>query len=157
MDATRHISAPDARIVLRFVSGDDPLMRRVAELCYETLHRPFGVERNDSWGEMDPESVHLVALDGERLAGYARLLFEGRWGHVRQVTVRAGYRRRGIASSLVKTLTDEARRHGSDGVYLNARRRAAGMYERLGFRVVGGTFRMPRTWLPHVRMELPLR
>jgi hypothetical protein len=30
-------------ITLRCVAGDDPLMREVADLCYETLHRPFDV------------------------------------------------------------------------------------------------------------------
>jgi ribosomal protein S18 acetylase RimI-like enzyme len=157
MDSSHDSAAPDPGVVLRFVSGDAPVMRRVADLCYDTLHRPFGVERNDAWNEMDPASVHLVALDGDRLTGYARLLFEGRWGHVRQVTVVADHRHRGIASALVSALVDEARARGSDGVYLNARSRAVGMYERLGFRIAGGTFRMPRTWLPHVRMEQRLR
>ena len=157
MDTPHDIGGLRAELELRVVRGDDPVMRRVADLCYEALHRPFGVPRNDCWNELDPASVHLVALDGERVAGYARLLFEGRWAHVRQVSVDPAYRHRGIASTLVTALVDEARRCGADGVYLNARSRAAGMYERLGFHTAGVVFRMPRTWLPHVRMEQPLR
>lgn len=157
MDDEHDIGGPCAGLDLRVVRGDDLAMRRVADLCYETLHRPFGVSRNDSWNELDPASVHLVAFDGDRVAGYARLLFEGRWAHVRQVSVDPAYRHRGIASVLVRTLVDEARGCGVDGVYLNARGRAVGMYERLGFRTAGPVFRMPRTWLPHVRMERVLR
>jgi len=148
------IAAPPARgVELRFVAGDDAVMRAVADLCYETLHRPFGVSRDDRWDETDPGSLHLVAMDQEKFAGYARLLDEGRRAHVRQVVVAEPYRYRGIASALVSTLVDEARRRGLRSVYLNARRPAVAMYERLGFSVTRGPFRMGRTYLVHFRME----
>jgi predicted GNAT family N-acyltransferase len=140
-------------IEFRFVAGDDEIMRDVAELCYETLHRPFGVSRDDCWDEMDPGSLHLVALDGGRLAGYGRLLDEGRRMHVRQVVVAEAYRRRGVATDLVSLLVEAALRRGSAHVYLNARRPAVAMYERLGFSVTRGPFRMGRTYLPHYQME----
>jgi len=132
-------------------------MREVAGLCYETLHRPFGVVRCDSWNETDPASTHFVALEGETLAGYARLLREGPSGHIRQVTVHPAYRRRGIGAQLVGAVLDRARAEGLAGVYLNARLPAVPMYGRLGFRVTGNEFRMPRTWLRHVRMVQRLR
>jgi ribosomal protein S18 acetylase RimI-like enzyme len=128
-------------------------MREVASLCYETLHRPFGVSRDDAWDETDPGSAHLVALDGGRLAGYARLLDEGRRAHVRQVVVTEQDRRRGIATALVETLVSEARLRGFALVVLNARRPAVAMYERAGFSVTRGPFRMPRTYLAHYQME----
>lgn len=153
----RDVLLRDDGIVLRIVAGDDPVLRDVAALCYETLHRPFGVSRNDAWNEMDGRSAHLVALDGGRLAGYARLIGEGRAAHVRQVVVDPAHRQRGIGSELVAALVDEAGRLGYARVYLNARRNAVPMYERLGFRVAGESFRMGRTYLPHVRMEHTLR
>lgn len=144
-------------ILLRLVPGDDPLMRAVADLCYETLHRPFGVTRCDAWNETDPYSTHIVALDGPRLAGYARLLREGSAVHIRQVAIAPRYRRRGLASALVRELLEIARREGFPVAYLHARLPAVPLYERLGFRVTGQPFRMGRTWVPHVRMELRLR
>jgi ribosomal protein S18 acetylase RimI-like enzyme len=156
-DAPRDVLARADGIVLRVVAGDDPVIRAVETLCYETLHRPFGVTRDDGWNEMDPRSTHLAALDGDCLAGYARLLGEGKTAHVRQVVVEPAYRRRGIASQLVGTLVERAAHSGFDAVYLNARPAAVAMYERFGFRVVGERFRMGRTYLPHVRMERPLR
>ena len=155
--APRDILLRGDGIVLRIVDGEDPIMREVAELCYETLHRPFGVVRCDFWNETDPASTHLVALEGETLVGYARLLREGRAGHIRQVTVDPAYRRRGIGAQLVGAVLDQARAEGLAGVYLNARLPAVPMYGRLGFRVTGNEFRMPRTWLPHVRMVQRLR
>lgn len=142
-------------IELRYIAGDDKVMREVLDLCYETLHRPFGVQRNDDWGNADPNSWHLVALNSGLVVGYARLLAEGDWGHIRQVAVYPEYRERGIGTALVSRLADLAREKGMPRVYLNARLNAVGLYERAGFRVVSPEpFPMPRTFLPHVRMEL---
>jgi ribosomal protein S18 acetylase RimI-like enzyme len=143
-------------VVVRVVDGSDPILGDVADLCYDTLHRPFGVPRQNSWDETDPASTHIVALDGERLVGYVRLIVEGGGGHLRQATVAHAYRRRGIAAALVSCALARARELGLPFAFLNARANAVGVYERLGFRVVGGPFRMGRTYLRHVRMELAL-
>jgi hypothetical protein len=150
------LARPDGIAVIR-VRGTDPVQERVRDLCYETLHRPFGVTRNDAWNETDPRSTHFVAMDGERLAGYARLLEEGGGGHVRQVAVAPAYRGRGVASDLVSCAVAAARERRLPFAFLNAREHAVTLYERAGFRVAGGPFRMGRTYLPHVRMELRLR
>jgi len=156
MPEPRDVLRRDDGIVIRIVEGTDPVMRGVADLCYETLHRPFGVSRNDYWNETDPASTHLVALDGERLVGYVRLIVEGGGGHVRQAIVDRAYRRRGIAAALVACVLARARELGLPFAFLNARANAVRIYERLGFRVVGGPFRMGRTYLKHVRMEAVL-
>ena len=150
------LARPDGIDVLQ-VPATDPVLRQVRDLCYETLHRPFGVTRNDAWNEVDPASTHIVALDGDRLAGYVRLIIEGGAGHVRQVSVVPEYRSRGVASDLVVCAVARARELGLPLAFLNARQRAVGLYERAGFRVTEGPFRMGRTYLPHVRMEMPLR
>jgi len=144
-------------IVVRVVDAADPVLLAVRDLCYETLHRPFGVARNDAWNESDPASTHLVVLDGARLVGYTRLIREGGGAHVRQVVVDPSYRRRGVATALLEEAIARAREAGVPYAFLNAREHAVGMYERAGFRVTQGPFRMGRTYLPHVRMELPLR
>ncbi len=159
MSASRELLRRDDGVVVRIVEGTDPLMRDVADLCYETLHRPFGVPRDDSWNETDPASTHMLALEGGRLVGYARLILEPAGGHIRQVVVAQDSRRRGIAETLVSGALARAREMGVGVAFLNARANAVGLYERLGFRVVEGPFRMGRTYLKHVRMEkvLPAR
>jgi ribosomal protein S18 acetylase RimI-like enzyme len=153
----RTLVARSDGIVIAQVAATDPVLRQVRDLCYETLHRPFGVTRNDAWNESDPASTHIVALDGDRLAGYVRLIVEGGAGHARQVSVVPEYRARGIASDLVVCAVARARELGLPLAFLNARERAVGLYERVGFRITNGPFRMGRTYLPHVRMEMPLR
>jgi ribosomal protein S18 acetylase RimI-like enzyme len=150
------LTRPDGVTILQ-VPGTDARLIAVRDLCYHTLHRPFGVTRNDAWNEGDPASTHLLALDGDRIAGYVRLILEGGGAHVRQVVVPVSYRGRGIASDLVSCAVARARELEAPYAYLNARERAVGVYERLGFRVTGAPFRMGRTFLPHVRMELRLR
>jgi ribosomal protein S18 acetylase RimI-like enzyme len=147
---------PDG-VVLKVVGGTDPVMGQVADLCYETLHRPFGVPRQDAWNETDPRSTHFAAMEGERLVGYARLVVDGEGGHVRQVAVNSDYRFRGVASALVSAVVAEARRRGLPMTYLNAREHAVSVYERAGFRVTSRPFRMGRTYLRHVRMDQPLQ
>lgn len=156
MTSPRDVLRREDGITIRIVDGTDPVLGHVADLCYETLHRPFGVSRNDAWNETDPASTHLVALDGDRLVGYVRLIAEGGGGHVRQVIVARDYRRRGIAACLVTCALGRARELGLPFAFLNARANAVRLYERLGFRVVGGAFRMGRTYLKHVRMEAAL-
>jgi len=151
------LTRPDG-VTIRQVPGSDPRLLVVRDLCYHTLHRPFGVTRNDAWNESDPASTHFLALDeGGRVAGYVRLILEGGGAHVRQVAVPAQYRGRGIATDLVSCAITKARELEAPYAYLNARERAVGIYERLGFHVTGAPFRMGRTFLPHVRMELRLR
>jgi ribosomal protein S18 acetylase RimI-like enzyme len=150
------LARPDG-IVLVQLPGDDPRLLQVRALCYETLHRPFGVTRNDHWNEADPASTHIVALHGDLLAGYVRLIVESGSGHVRQVVVAPAFRDRGIATDLVACAVGRARELGLPLAFLNARVRAVALYERQGFQVTQGPFRMGRTYLPHVRMELPLR
>lgn len=156
MSGPRELLRRDDGVVMYVAEGTDPLMRGVADLCYETLHRPFGVPRNDLWNETDPASTHILALEGDRLVGYVRLIAEPSGGHLRQVVVAHDRRRRGIAESLVTCALARARDLGLPVAFLNARANAVGLYERLGFRVVEGPFRMGRTYLKHVRMEKSL-
>jgi len=150
-------SGPPDGITLRVVAGTDPTMRQVADLCYETLHRPFGVPRDDEWNEKDPLSTHFVAMDGDDLVGYTRLIRNGRGAQLRQVAVYPAYRFRGIATALVEGAVVAARELGLELAFLNARENAVSLYERVGFRVATTPFRMGRTYLEHVRMEMPLR
>jgi ribosomal protein S18 acetylase RimI-like enzyme len=140
-------------ITIRTVMADDPVILQVRDLCYETLHRPFGVSRNDSWNEADPKSTHIVAMAGDRLAGYVRLIADGDAGQIRQVAVDPAFRHQGIATQLVSAAIERAKELGLGVAFLHARARAVGMYARLGFRVTEGPFRMGRTYLAHVRMD----
>jgi ribosomal protein S18 acetylase RimI-like enzyme len=138
---------------VQFVSHTWPRFPEVAELRYQVLQAPFGVERDDDWNDADRASRHLVAIseDGS-VVGYARLIVRGD-AQIRQVAVDEAWQMTGVGRALVTTLVRQARADGLREIWLNARLPAIGFYERLGFEAVGGTFNTGRTSLPHRRME----
>jgi ribosomal protein S18 acetylase RimI-like enzyme len=136
-----------------------PLLAKAADLRFRVLYAPFGVQR-DGWVD-DPEEPgfrHLLALAGERLVGYGRLIvaLDGATAQIRQVCVEPAWQRRGIGSALVRACVDQARAEGVALVWLNARTTALALYERAGFAATGHEFISPATGIPHRRMELPL-
>lgn len=81
-------------------------------------------------------NFYIVELNGE-LVGYAGFWVEGPDAHIAKVAVHADHRCRGIGSTLLRHLLDQARRLGLSRAYLEVRRgnlRAQALYRRLGFR-----------------------
>lgn len=115
---------------------------------------PFGVKRDDNWGDDDPDSFHLVALQGDRVVGYSRLIRDGGSAQIRQVAVASDRHRSGIGSALMSETLVRARELELAPVFLHARLTAVAFYERLGFVVVSDDpFPYGRTGVLHVRME----
>lgn len=118
---------------------------------------PFGVPRDDEWGDEDPASSHLLAIEGERVVGYTRLIVHGDEAQIRHVAVAFDRQRTGIGSALIEEACRKAAAHGARRVHLNARLPAVPFYERLGFvAVTGEPFPSGRTGQLHVRMERAL-
>ncbi|MDI6692691.1 MAG: GNAT family N-acetyltransferase [Anaerosomatales bacterium] len=139
---------------LEWVASDDARMRDVCDLRHEVLMAPFGVARLDEWGDDDPASSHLLALDGERVVGYTRLILDGEEAQLRHVAVAFDKQRAGIGTALIQEACRAAADRGARRVWLNARLPAVPFYERLGFVVTSPEpFPAGRTGQPHVRME----
>lgn len=139
---------------LEWVASQDARMKAACDLRHEVLMAPFGVPRDDEWGDGDAASSHLLALDGERVVGYARLIMLDGEAKIRQVAVAFDRQRSGIGSALIEETCRRAAAQGARRAYLNARLPAVPFYERLGFAVVSDEpFPSGRTGQPHVRME----
>jgi ribosomal-protein-alanine N-acetyltransferase len=83
-------------------------------------------------------TFYLVAMDGERLAGYAGLLApEGSGdGDIQTIAVSPFARRQGLGRLLMETLIDEAETRGASQVFLEVRAdnpNARALYDDLGF------------------------
>lgn len=129
-------------------------MRDAIELRWEVLMAPFGVTRDDDWGDADPHSHHLVGVEGGRLIGYSRLIESESEGQIRQVAVAFDRQRLGIGSALLLETVRKARELGLDPVFLHSRVHAEAFYRRLGFVTVSDEpFPYGRTGMAHVRME----
>jgi len=138
-----------------WVQGTDPRMSQVTVLRHEVLMAPFGVARDDNWGDDDPHSFHLIALEDDRVVAYSRLIDDRGSAQIRQVAVAFHLQRSGVGSALVTETLRRAFELALSPVFLHARLTAVGFYERLGFVVVSDDpFPYGRTGVLHVRMEL---
>ena len=114
----------------------------------------FGI---DAWSERsitseltNPLSLWLVAMDGERLAGYVGSQTVIDESDMMNVAVHPEFRRRGIAENLVDELVACLKEMGSRCLTLEVRvsnEPAIGLYQKLGFEQVGrrkNYYRNPR-------------
>ncbi len=85
-------------------------------------------------------SFWLVAVDGDRLAGYVGSQTVGWESDMMNIAVHPDFRRQGIAAALVEKLIRELNLRGSRSLTLEVRTSntpAIAMYEKLGFQQVG--------------------
>jgi ElaA protein len=114
-----------------------------------------GVSEADEVDDLDGSAIHLLAVDGDRPVGSARLLVTGETGKVGRVCVLRERRGTGLGAALMQAAVAEFRRQpGVRKVKLGAQTHAVGFYERLGFHAVGDTFL--DAGIPHVEMVLTL-
>ena len=127
------------------------------ELRYRVLHEPFGVERDDDWNDEDPASAHLVALVGDEVVGYARLIADAE-ARTRPDPAGRGLARSGSAGGSARRSSARCSTAravaGMNDVWLNARLTAVPFYEKLGFRVTSGVFRIA-AHVPAARADGP--
>jgi len=111
-----------------------------------------GVPERLEWDGSDPGAVHFIAEDAQgRPVGTARLLEDG---HVGRMAVLPQWRRRGVASALLREVMRTARALGLRRLKLNAQTQVLGFYEQHGFLVAGDEFQ--DAGIPHRRMAQSL-
>jgi ribosomal protein S18 acetylase RimI-like enzyme len=137
-----------------FIEIDTRDSRYAAELDlrYRVLRAPLGLSREDTLSPFEDQSVHLLAVDGDRVVGC--VLFrplDARRGRLFQMAVEPDMQRRGIGAGLIAALEAAVARRGFDEVVLHARVPAVGFYERAGYTIEGAPF--TEVGIPHVRMR----
>jgi predicted GNAT family N-acyltransferase len=88
----------------------------------------------------DPESTHLVALDGGRVIGTCRLLFRGKVARLGRLAVDPDRRGEGIAAALLALADRVALEHGADSISLHAQTYARRLYLDAGYEERGPEF-----------------
>lgn len=116
------------------------------KLCFSDpwSERSVGEELNN------PLSLWLVCMDGERVIGYVGSQTVMDESDMMNVAVHPDFRRKGIAEQLVLALTEQLKNRKSHCLSLEVRASnapAIGLYEKLGFQMVGrrpNYYRNPR-------------
>jgi predicted GNAT family N-acyltransferase len=131
-------------------------------------HTPAEVEealdlrRRVFWGEQgvapaadrdgrDGDALHVVAVDGGRVVGTCRLVFDGLVAKLGRMAVEAERRGRGIGTAVLREAEREARASGAGRIALHAQTYALDLYARDGFVQVGDRFL--EEGIEHVAME----
>lgn len=132
---------------------------RTADLatCHALRRQVFveeqGVAEADEWDGLDGQAIHLLALDGDRPVGTARILIDAETGKIGRVCVLAEARGRGVGAMLIRAALGELRRvPGLRRARLGAQTHAIGFYEGLGFDATGPVY--DDAGIPHRDMVL---
>jgi predicted GNAT family N-acyltransferase len=103
---------------------------------------------------LDPESIHLIAVDGGAVVATCRLLASDGVLKLGRMAVEPAYRRRGLGAALLAEAERVARAEGSQRIVLHAQTYAEGLYAEAGYERVGGVF--VEEGIEHVQMERTL-
>lgn len=125
-------------------------MIEIIPMNHEHISQIAALERacfSDPWSEnaffselSNPLSLWLVAVDGQRVAGYVGSQAVIDMADVMNVAVDPQYRRQGIAEHLMDELINQLRGKGVNALLLEVRvsnTPAISLYEKLGFYQVG--------------------
>lgn len=117
----------------------------------EEQNVPEALEMDD----LDAAAIHLLAVEGGRPVGTARLLIDGETGKIGRVAVLAERRGTGLGAALILAALDELGAiPGLTTVKLGAQLHALGFYEKLGFTTCGPVY--DDAGIPHRDMTRPL-
>ncbi|NAZ38290.1 GNAT family N-acetyltransferase [Rubellimicrobium sp. CFH 75288] len=103
---------------------------------------------------LDGEAIHLLAREGGRAIGTARLLLRGEVGKIGRVAVLPEARGRGAGAALMEAALEVLRARGARQARLGSQVHAIPFYERLGFRAEGPVY--DDAGIPHRDMTRPL-
>jgi len=113
-----------------------------------------GVSEAEEMDGRDETARHVVAYDGDRPVGTARLRIPDTdlgVGKAERVAVRQSHRDRGVGTALMDELETWASERGVETLKLHAQTRVEGFYEKLGYETTSGVFR--EAGIDHVEMR----
>lgn len=115
------------------------------DTCRDLRRIVFIQEQNvpeaEEWDGLDGAATHLLAWQGDRPIGTARILIRDHIGKIGRVCVLAEARGTGAGVALIRAaLADLAARDGVTQARLSAQTHAIGFYEKLGFVVQGPVY-----------------
>ena len=137
----------------------DLSLEELYEICkvrYEVFSCEQKIFQENDFDDVDKSVYHLYLKDGDKIVAYARLIPKGikaEYASIGRVLVLKEYRRKGIASELmkraVKFLKEEL---GEDKIVISAQLYARKLYEAVGFEAISEVYN--EVDIPHIKMEL---
>lgn len=133
-------------------------LTRDQDTCRALRRQVFIQEQNvseaEEWDGLDATALHLLAWDGARPVGTARLLIAGDSAKIGRVCVLSDMRGRGIGAQVMRAAIEVLRERGLRRAKLASQTHALAFYEKLGFVAYGPEY--PDAGIPHRDMVLEL-
>jgi ElaA protein len=112
-----------------------------------------GVSEEEEIDGLDPHCLHLLAEEGGKPLGTARVLYKEGIAKIGRVCVLKAHRGRGLGRLLIEAALEQSRGRARTA-RLGAQVSALGFYEGLGFTAYGPLY--DDAGIPHRDMERPL-
>jgi predicted GNAT family N-acyltransferase len=121
------------------------------DLRYRVFCGEQGVTLEADQDGRDAEALHIVAVEGGRLLGTCRLVFDDDLARLGRMAVEPAERGRGLGALILERAEHEARAAGAARIRLHAQIAARTLYERSGFEMQGEEFM--EEGIAHLTME----
>ena len=142
-------------IIYKYINYRSKEFRQVIDLRYSVLFEPYGIEKYE-YDEYDAMSLHLVALDKEKVAGYSRMTNVNNEGKITNVVVSPKYINRRIGFEMMNKHIIHAKEYNMSCLYLNARLDTIEFYKKVGFQCQDKINISKKSGLPLQRMYIKL-
>lgn len=136
------------------LSLDD--LYEICKVRYEVFACGQKIFQENDFDDVDKSVYHLYLKDGNKIIAYARLIPKGvksNYASIGRVLVLEEYRRKGIASELMKRAVNFLKQElGEERIVISAQLYARKLYEAVGFKAISEVYN--EVDIPHIRMEL---
>jgi predicted GNAT family N-acyltransferase len=124
------------------------------DLRYEILRKPWNQPYSTTYDEWEKKSVHFLMLNEqeEAIAAGRLQLNSNEEGQVRSMAVKGGEQNKGLGTTILQHLEDEARRRNMKHIVLDARNGAVNFYKKNGYYIEGDSYILFDT-IPHFKMK----
>ena len=127
-------------ITYKYTNYKSKEFEQVINLRFNVLFAPYNKVEKYDYDELDYISLHLVALDKEKVVGYSRITNDNGLGKITNVVVDSEYAQRGIGFEMMKRHIIKAKECNMNYLHLNSRLDTVNFYKRVGFQCKDDTF-----------------
>lgn len=108
------------------------------DLRWRILRQPWGQPRGSEKDDLEHVAIHRAAIIDNAIVSVGRIHNRTpKQAQIRYMATEAAYRKKGIATRLLKDLENEAVRMGVEEIVLNAREQYLDFYLGLGYTIQG--------------------
>jgi N-acetylglutamate synthase-like GNAT family acetyltransferase len=144
-------------IIYKYIDYKSEMFKQVINLRYSILFEPYSKIEKYEFDELDDISLHLVALDKEKVIGYSRITNINGDGKITNVVVSPEYINRRIGFEMMNKHINKAKEHNMKVLYLNARIETIEFYKKVGFECKGKINISEKSGLPLQKMYTDIK